>query len=92
MARRPQSIAAGDCADARRRAGTELHHGDVGMHSATNWRLLFAGQPRRAARLLHHRSTTRQHHTYEDLLLETSTVTHGNTDHPQQPHTGRSFE
>jgi hypothetical protein len=39
-----QSIAAGDFADARRRADTELHHGDVGMRSATNWRLLLAGQ------------------------------------------------
>jgi hypothetical protein len=39
-----QSIAAGDFDDARRRADTELHHGDVGMRSATNWRLLLAGQ------------------------------------------------
>lgn len=39
-----QSIAAGDFDDARRRADTELHYGDVGMRSATNWRLLLAGQ------------------------------------------------
>ncbi|MGK5543588.1 hypothetical protein ACSNOH_02440 [Streptomyces sp. URMC 127] len=49
-----QSIAAGDFADARRRADTELHHGDVGMRSATNWRLLLAGQaPARTADLDH---------------------------------------
>ncbi|MEU7134979.1 hypothetical protein [Streptomyces sp. NPDC046261] len=49
-----QSIAAGDFADARRRADTELHHGDVGMRSATNWRLLLAGQtPARIAGLEH---------------------------------------
>ncbi|MBT2386630.1 hypothetical protein [Streptomyces sp. ISL-11] len=49
-----QSIAAGDFADARRRADTELHDGDVGMRSATNWRLLLAGQtPARIAELDH---------------------------------------
>ncbi|MEV5508660.1 hypothetical protein [Streptomyces orinoci] len=49
-----QSIAAGDFADARRRADTELHHGDVGMRPATNWRLLLAGQaPARTAELDH---------------------------------------
>ncbi|UQA91998.1 hypothetical protein [Streptomyces halobius] len=49
-----QSIAAGDFADARRRADAELHYGDVGMRSATNWRLLLAGQtPARTADLDH---------------------------------------
>ncbi|MFI9206072.1 hypothetical protein [Streptomyces sp. NPDC053048] len=49
-----QSIATGDFTDARRRADTELHHGDVGMRSATNWRLLLAGQtPARIAELDH---------------------------------------
>ncbi|OUC94483.1 hypothetical protein CA983_35035 [Streptomyces swartbergensis] len=49
-----QSIAAGDFDDARRRADTELHHGDVGMRSATNWRLLLAGQaPARTTELQH---------------------------------------
>ncbi|WP_432081562.1 hypothetical protein [Streptomyces sp. WAC 04229] len=49
-----QSIAAGDFADARQRADTELHHDDVGMRSAANWRLLLAGQaPARAADLDH---------------------------------------
>ncbi|BDH05408.1 hypothetical protein [Streptomyces seoulensis] len=31
--------------------------------------LVDAGDPARAAELLHHRTTTRHHHTYEDLLL-----------------------
>ncbi|MGA4800506.1 hypothetical protein [Streptomyces lavendulocolor] len=31
--------------------------------------LIDAGQPQRAAHLLHHRTTTRTHHTYENLLL-----------------------
>ncbi|MFJ4965329.1 hypothetical protein ACIP6P_23240 [Streptomyces sp. NPDC088729] len=31
--------------------------------------LVDAGEPARAARLLHHRATARHHHTYEDLLL-----------------------
>ena len=31
--------------------------------------LIDAGEPTRAAELLHHRTTTRHHHTYEDLLL-----------------------
>jgi hypothetical protein len=31
--------------------------------------LVDAGEPARAAELLHHRSTTRHHHTYENLLL-----------------------
>ncbi|MFD7498146.1 hypothetical protein ACFV8T_38490 [Streptomyces sp. NPDC059832] len=31
--------------------------------------LIDAGQHVRAAGLLHHRTTTRRHHTYEDLLL-----------------------
>lgn len=39
-----QSLAAGDFADARRRADHVLGHADVGMRSATNWRLLLAGQ------------------------------------------------
>ncbi|MFI1016698.1 hypothetical protein [Streptomyces sp. NPDC020965] len=39
-----QSLAAGDVADARRRADEVLHRADVGMRSATNWRLLLAGQ------------------------------------------------
>ncbi|WP_329026864.1 hypothetical protein [Streptomyces sp. NBC_00690] len=39
-----QSIACGDFADARRRADEVLGRGDVGMRSATNWRLLLAGQ------------------------------------------------
>ncbi len=33
--------------------------------------LIDAGQPDRAAHLLHHRRTTRHHHAYEDLLLAT---------------------
>ncbi|MFI7317130.1 hypothetical protein [Streptomyces venezuelae] len=49
-----QSIAAGDFDDARRRADTELHRGDVGMRSSTNWRLLLAGQtPARTTALEH---------------------------------------
>ncbi|MGZ3097045.1 hypothetical protein [Streptomyces sp. H62] len=48
------SIATGDFGDARRRADAELHHGDVGMRSATNWRLLLIGQlPARTAELGH---------------------------------------
>ncbi|WP_236710779.1 hypothetical protein [Streptomyces sp. 150FB] len=39
-----QSIACGDFPDARRRADTALARTDVGMRSATNWRLLLAGQ------------------------------------------------
>lgn len=39
-----QSIACGDFPDARRRADTVLDRADVGMRSATNWRLLLAGQ------------------------------------------------
>ncbi|MEU5402296.1 hypothetical protein ABZ348_23710 [Streptomyces sp. NPDC005963] len=39
-----QSIACGDFADARRRADEVLGRADVGMRSATNWRLLLAGQ------------------------------------------------
>ncbi|MFF7258558.1 hypothetical protein [Streptomyces microflavus] len=31
--------------------------------------LIDSGNPARAAALLHHRRTTRQHHTYENLLL-----------------------
>jgi hypothetical protein len=38
-----QSLAAGDLADARRRANTELAATDVGMRSAVNWRLLLIG-------------------------------------------------
>jgi tetratricopeptide (TPR) repeat protein len=38
-----QSLAAGDLADARRRANTELAVTDVGMRSAVNWRLLLIG-------------------------------------------------
>ncbi|MET9387715.1 hypothetical protein ABZY09_43645 [Streptomyces sp. NPDC002928] len=49
-----QSLATGDFADARRRADTELRHGDVGMRSATNWRLLLAGQsPARVTEATH---------------------------------------
>ncbi|WP_283257693.1 hypothetical protein [Streptomyces lavenduligriseus] len=49
-----QSIAAGDFADARRRADTELAYTDVGMRAATNWRLLLAGQtPARTTDLEH---------------------------------------
>ncbi|MGI5484881.1 hypothetical protein [Streptomyces lavendofoliae] len=49
-----QSIAAGNFDDARRRADTELHYGDVGMRSSTNWRLLLAGQtPARPTELEH---------------------------------------
>ncbi|WP_437077274.1 hypothetical protein [Streptomyces sp. enrichment culture] len=49
-----QSIAAGDFADARRRADAELAHTDVGMRAATNWRLLLAGQsPARTTDLAH---------------------------------------
>ncbi|MEV8326808.1 hypothetical protein [Kitasatospora sp. NPDC056731] len=39
-----QSLACGDFADARRRADEVLGRADVGMRSATNWRLLLAGQ------------------------------------------------
>lgn len=39
-----QSIACGDYPDARRRADEALARTDVGMRSATNWRLLLAGQ------------------------------------------------
>nr|WSZ96385.1 hypothetical protein OH820_12605 [Streptomyces sp. NBC_00857] len=39
-----QSLACGDFADARRRADEVLDRADVGMRSATNWRLLLAGQ------------------------------------------------
>lgn len=39
-----QSIASGDFPDARRRADAALARADVGMRSATNWRLLLAGQ------------------------------------------------
>ncbi|MFD7450457.1 hypothetical protein [Kitasatospora sp. NPDC059827] len=39
-----QSLACGDFADARRRADLVLGRADVGMRSATNWRLLLAGQ------------------------------------------------
>ncbi|MFB6980356.1 hypothetical protein [Streptomyces scopuliridis] len=39
-----QSLAHGDVADARRRADEVLDRADVGMRSATNWRLLLAGQ------------------------------------------------
>ncbi|WP_345622426.1 hypothetical protein [Streptomyces ziwulingensis] len=39
-----QSIAGGDFAEARRRADAALAVTDVGMRSATNWRLLLAGQ------------------------------------------------
>ncbi|MFF2661866.1 hypothetical protein ACFVUH_31455 [Kitasatospora sp. NPDC058032] len=39
-----QSLACGDFTDARRRADEVLGHADVGMRSATNWRLLLAGQ------------------------------------------------
>ncbi|MFI2211299.1 hypothetical protein [Streptomyces sp. NPDC020141] len=39
-----QSLACGDMADARRRADEVLDRADVGMRSATNWRLLLAGQ------------------------------------------------
>ncbi|MFJ6699462.1 hypothetical protein ACIQM4_25790 [Streptomyces sp. NPDC091272] len=35
--------------------------------------LVDAGEPDRAAGLLNHRTTTRRHHTYEDLLLATRT-------------------
>ncbi|MFD3520912.1 hypothetical protein [Streptomyces sp. NPDC058653] len=35
--------------------------------------LVDAGEPARAAELLHHRTTTRGHHTYEDLLLTART-------------------
>ncbi|MEV8390491.1 MULTISPECIES: hypothetical protein [unclassified Streptomyces] len=39
-----QSLACGDFTDARRRADEVLDRADVGMRSATNWRLLLAGQ------------------------------------------------
>ncbi|MFE4358199.1 MULTISPECIES: hypothetical protein [Streptomycetaceae] len=39
-----QSLACGDFTDARRRADEVLSRADVGMRSATNWRLLLAGQ------------------------------------------------
>jgi len=39
-----QALACGDFAQARRRADDALERGDVGMRSATNWRLLLAGQ------------------------------------------------
>ncbi|MEU3564742.1 MULTISPECIES: hypothetical protein [unclassified Kitasatospora] len=39
-----QSLACGDFPDARRRADEVLGRADVGMRSATNWRLLLAGQ------------------------------------------------
>ncbi|MEU9419013.1 hypothetical protein [Streptomyces sp. NPDC048272] len=49
-----QSLAAGDFADARRRADDVLGRADVGMRSATNWRLLLAGQtPARRCELGH---------------------------------------
>ncbi|MFJ3216528.1 hypothetical protein ACIPLC_11470 [Kitasatospora sp. NPDC086801] len=35
--------------------------------------LVDADEPARAADLLHHRTTTRHHRTYEDLLLTTRT-------------------
>ncbi len=38
------SLASGDFAAARSRAGTVLHTGDVGMRAAVGWRLLLAGQ------------------------------------------------
>ncbi|MFJ8921523.1 hypothetical protein [Streptomyces sp. NPDC102415] len=40
-----QSLAAGDFADARRRVDTVLEASDVGMRSATNWRMLLCRQP-----------------------------------------------
>ncbi|MGW1992858.1 tetratricopeptide repeat protein [Embleya sp. NPDC001921] len=39
-----QALACGDFAQARRRADEALDRADVGMRSATNWRLLLAGQ------------------------------------------------
>ncbi|MFJ4923519.1 hypothetical protein [Streptomyces sp. NPDC088725] len=52
-----QSLACGDFADARRRADEVLDHADVGMRSATNWRLLLAGQtPARRCDLDHVRT------------------------------------
>lgn len=39
-----QALACGDFAQARRRADEALDRADVGMRSATNWRLLRAGQ------------------------------------------------
>ncbi|MEV7728642.1 hypothetical protein AB0P15_28415 [Streptomyces sp. NPDC087917] len=49
-----QSLAAGDFADVRRRADEVLGHEDVGMRSATNWRLLLAGQvPARRCQVEH---------------------------------------
>lgn len=39
-----QALACGDFAQARRRADDALDRADVGMRSATNWRLLLAGQ------------------------------------------------
>ncbi|GGZ65479.1 hypothetical protein GCM10010371_26650 [Streptomyces subrutilus] len=49
-----QSLAAGDFADARRRADRVLDRADVGMRASTNWRLLLAGQaPARRCELGH---------------------------------------
>ncbi|MFC8593796.1 hypothetical protein [Streptomyces atroolivaceus] len=49
-----QSLACGDFADTRRRANDALEHGDVGMRSAANWRLLLAGEvPARRCDLAH---------------------------------------
>ncbi|MEU5420036.1 hypothetical protein ACH4UT_04770 [Streptomyces sp. NPDC020799] len=39
------------------------------VHDTLARALVDAGCPDRAAHLLHHRTTTRRHHTYEDLLL-----------------------
>lgn len=52
-----QSLACGDFTDARRRADAALDRADVGMRSATNWRLLLAGQePARRCDLEHIRA------------------------------------
>lgn len=49
-----QELASGDLDRARERADSELHHSDVGMRAATNWRLLLAGQsPARISDLEH---------------------------------------